>query len=215
MRKIKNSPSFPSIVRAVLAVLTVIVLLCMWQAQPGRPKQGASRRTTTAVSAKASSATKTTQATQRTTTTTARSKPTTKTTTASRTVATTGRSPYAGLLSRISVKDRDVLARLTYHESRGNGGKAVVEVVLNRVLDACFPNTVQGVVYQAGQFTPASKLYSAAINEPGAFSTCQRIVDEVLSPNYARVLPGHYLYFNAVSPGTGDYRWMGGNVFYG
>ena len=214
MRKIKNSPSFPSIVRAALAVLTVIVLLCMWQAQPSRRKQSFSHRTTTAVSAKTSSVTKTTQATKRTTTA-AHVVSTTKTTTVAHTLATTGRSPYAGLLSRISAKDRDVLARLTYHESRGNGGKAVVEVVLNRVMDARFPNTVQGVVYQAGQFTPASKLYSAAINEPGAFSTCQRIVDEVLSPNYARVLPGHYLYFNAASPGTGDYRWMGGNVFYG
>ena len=47
------------------------------------------------------------------------------------------------------------LARLVHAEARGepNLGKvAVAAVVLNRVRSAAFPNTISGVIYQAGAF---------------------------------------------------------------
>ena len=51
--------------------------------------------------------------------------------------------------------DLNLLARLVYGEARGEpylGQVAVAAVVLNRVKSASFPNTVSGVIYQAGAF---------------------------------------------------------------
>jgi len=53
-------------------------------------------------------------------------------------------------------KDVDLLARVIFAEARGEpyeGQIAVGAVVLNRVEDPCFPNTIEGVIYQDGQFT--------------------------------------------------------------
>ncbi len=56
-----------------------------------------------------------------------------------------------------SYNDSEVytLARLVYGEARGEpyvGKVAVAAVVLNRVKSASFPNTISGVIYQAGAF---------------------------------------------------------------
>ena len=71
--------------------------------------------------------------------------------------------------------DLYLLAKLIYSEARGEiyqGQVAVGAVVLNRVADAGFPNTLQGVIYQPWAFTalhdgqfslePNSTAYSAA-----------------------------------------------------
>ena len=124
-------------------------------------------------------------------------------------------SPYADLLDEIDDYDRETLTRLIYHESRGNGGEAVAEVVLNRMLSDQFPDSLQEVVYERNQFSPANILFSATIKEPDAFDDCERIVEEVLDPHYERSLPNYYLYFNSIGPNSDDYCWLGGNVFYG
>lgn len=52
-------------------------------------------------------------------------------------------------------KDSDILLRIAMAEAEGEGteGKALVmKVVLNRVEDREFPNSVEGVVFQPGQF---------------------------------------------------------------
>ena len=105
--------------------------------------------------------------------------------------------------------------RLTYHESRGEGGAAVVETVFNRMLDDEFPDSVYDVVYQKNQFEPAQGLYSWLIKEPEAYANCERIVSEVMDPYYEPVLPSYYLYFNNFGADSDDYCWLGGNVFYG
>lgn len=54
-------------------------------------------------------------------------------------------------------KDSDILLRIAMAEAEGEGteGKALVmKVVLNRVEDREFPNSVEGVVFQPGQFEP-------------------------------------------------------------
>ena len=124
-------------------------------------------------------------------------------------------SPYVALLDRISADDVDILVRLTYHESRGEGGAAVVETVFNRMLDDEFPDSVYDVVYQKNQFEPAQGLYSWPIKEPEAYANCERIVSEVMDPYYEPVLPSYYLYFNNFGADSDDYCWLGGNVFYG
>ncbi len=72
-------------------------------------------------------------------------------------------------------RDLDILARVIYGESRGEpyeGQVAVGAVILNRVADSRFPNTVAGVIYQPGAFdavtdgqinlTPNDTAYKAA-----------------------------------------------------
>lgn len=54
-------------------------------------------------------------------------------------------------------KDSDILLRIAMAEAEGEGteGKALVmKVVLNRVENKEFPNSVEGVVFQQGQFEP-------------------------------------------------------------
>ena len=51
----------------------------------------------------------------------------------------------------VSQDDVELLARLVYLEARNQpevGQRAIVEVVLNRMLDSRFPNTIHDVIYQ-------------------------------------------------------------------
>jgi N-acetylmuramoyl-L-alanine amidase len=80
-----------------------------------------------------------------------------------------------GSTSSTANRDLDILARIIYGEARGEpyeGQVAVGAVVLNRVADSRFPNTVAGVIYQSGAFdavtdgqinlTPNDTAYKAA-----------------------------------------------------
>ena len=61
--------------------------------------------------------------------------------------------------SSSSNNDVNLLARAIYGEARGepyNGMVAVGGVILNRVKNSNFPNTIAGVVYQSGAFTAVS-----------------------------------------------------------
>ncbi|RUS48230.1 spore cortex-lytic enzyme [Cohnella sp. AR92] len=56
----------------------------------------------------------------------------------------------------ISAADMKIMANAVYGESRGEpyeGQVAVAAVILNRVKDSQFPNTVNGVIFQPGAFT--------------------------------------------------------------
>lgn len=58
-------------------------------------------------------------------------------------------------LSSSGQSDEELLARVIYGEARGEqyiGQVAVGAVILNRVASPLFPNTVSGVIYQAGAF---------------------------------------------------------------
>jgi len=66
----------------------------------------------------------------------------------------TGTSQSSG-----SSRDIDLLAHLVHGEARGEpyiGQVAVAAVVLNRVKDSRFPNTIAGVIYQPGAFDAVS-----------------------------------------------------------
>jgi N-acetylmuramoyl-L-alanine amidase len=59
----------------------------------------------------------------------------------------------------VSSSSLNLISRFVYAESRGEpykGQVAVAAVILNRVKDSRFPNTVSGVVYQSGAFTCVS-----------------------------------------------------------
>lgn len=56
-------------------------------------------------------------------------------------------------------KDLDLMAHIIYGEGRGEpyeGQVAIAAVVLNRVADSRFPNSVAGVIYQPGAFDAVS-----------------------------------------------------------
>lgn len=65
-----------------------------------------------------------------------------------------------GSTSAADSKELECLARVVFHEARGEpleGQIAVANVVMNRVQSSHFPNTICEVVYQPKQFTDIQK----------------------------------------------------------
>ncbi|MCR5399759.1 MAG: cell wall hydrolase [Lachnospiraceae bacterium] len=75
----------------------------------------------------------------------------------------------------VGATDETLLAALVYCEA-GNqpydGQLAVASVVMNRVRSGAYPNTVAGVIYASGQFTPALNGKVALQLQRGVPSTC-------------------------------------------
>ena len=98
--------------------------------------------------------------------------------------------------------DLNLLSRLVYGEARGEpytGQVAVAAVVLNRVKNSNFPNTIAGVIYQSGAF---SVVNDGQINlTPN--STARKAAQDALNgwdPSY-----GSIYYFN---PATATNKWI-------
>lgn len=67
-----------------------------------------------------------------------------------------------------STSGLDVLSRIVEAEAGGEpfaGKVAVAEVIMNRVASSGFPNTIQAVVYEPGQFEP---VMNGTINNPAS-----------------------------------------------
>lgn len=113
--------------------------------------------------------------------------------------------------SSASTDDVSLLAALIYCEA-GNqsyeGMVAVGAVVMNRVNSPSFPNTISEVIYQSGQFTPASSGALASALASGVPSACY----EAASAAIAGENPvGGALYFNT---GSGQGMKIGDHQFY-
>ncbi|MBR4026182.1 MAG: cell wall hydrolase [Lachnospiraceae bacterium] len=116
-----------------------------------------------------------------------------------------------------NVDEVTLLAAIIQCEAGGgsnDGQVAVGAVVMNRVRSSRFPNTIEGVIYQSGQFTPvkSGKLASRLAN--GVKSSCVQAAKEALS---GVDNTGGALFFRskasaAASGKTGTL--IGGNVFY-
>ena len=77
----------------------------------------------------------------------------------SKTAAALGVSLTSSSSSGYSSNDSYLLAKCIHAEARGEkylGQVAVGAVILNRVKSSSFPNTIAGVIYQAGAFTAVS-----------------------------------------------------------
>lgn len=101
-----------------------------------------------------------------------------------------------------NASDLNLLSRLVYGEARGEpytGQVAVAAVVLNRVRNSSFPNTVAGVIYQSGAFDVVS---DGQINlTPN--DTARKAAQDALNgwdPSY-----GAIYYFN---PSTATNKWI-------
>lgn len=111
-----------------------------------------------------------------------------------------------------SAEDLELLACIIQCEAEGEpyeGKLAVGSVVLNRVASNSFPNTIMGVIYQSGQFSPVASGRMAARLAAGANSECRRAAQEVMNGNIT--VP--YLYFRKDN-GTIDGYVIAHHVFY-
>lgn len=104
--------------------------------------------------------------------------------------------------SSTSTSDLNLLTKIVYAEARGEvyeGQVAIAAVVLNRVRNSSFPNSVAGVIYQSGAFTAVS---DGQINlTPNA--TARKAAQDALNgwdPTY-----GSIYYFN---PDTATSAWI-------
>ena len=103
-----------------------------------------------------------------------------------------------------NTSDVQLLARAINGEARGEpyeGQVAVGAVILNRVKDSRFPNTIAGVIYQSGAFTAVA---DGQINVPiDEDSTVVKAAQDALNgwdPTY-----GAIYYFN---PKTASNKWI-------
>ena len=113
--------------------------------------------------------------------------------------------------SSASTDDTSLLAALIYCEA-GNqsyeGMVAVGAVVMNRVYSPSFPNTISEVIYQGGQFTPASSGTLASALANGVPSACY---DAAVAAIGGENPVGRALYFNT---GSGKGMKIGDHQFY-
>ena len=113
--------------------------------------------------------------------------------------------------SSASTDDTSLLAALIYCEA-GNqsyeGMVAVGAVVMNRVYSPSFPNTISEVIYQGGQFTPASSGTLASALANGVPSACY---DAAVAAIGGENPVGSALYYNT---GSGKGMKIGDHQFY-
>ena len=104
-----------------------------------------------------------------------------------------------------NVSDVQLLARAINGEARGEpyeGQVAVGAVILNRVKDSRFPNTIAGVIYQSGAFTAVA---DGQINVPiDENSTVVKAAQDAL--NGWDPTDGAVYYFNP-DTATNDWIW--------
>ncbi|WP_029323358.1 cell wall hydrolase [Butyrivibrio sp. AE3004] len=110
--------------------------------------------------------------------------------------------------------DRYLLANLIYCEAGAEpyeGKVAVGAVVINRVLSSVYPDTVVGVIYQSGQFSPvASGRLALALANGSATEACYQAADAAMG---GATNVGNCVYFRTPIPGLKGIN-IGGHVFY-
>jgi len=104
--------------------------------------------------------------------------------------------------STTNSNDLNLLARLVYGEARGEsytGQVAVASVVLNRLKNSGFPNTIAGVIYQSGAFDVVSDGQINLTPNQTAIKAAQDALNG-WDPSY-----GAIYYFN---PSTATNKWI-------
>ena len=119
-------------------------------------------------------------------------------------VTLSGTTSTAGTTSSGSLSNSDLylLSCCIYGEARGEsytGKVAVAAVILNRVKSSAFPNSISGVIYQAGAFTCVS---DGQINL-GTNDECTRAAQDAM--NGWDPTGGAIYYFN---PATATSKWI-------
>ena len=110
-----------------------------------------------------------------------------------------------------SSDDVSLLAAIIYCEAGNQSYEGMVSVgavVMNRVYSSSFPNSISEVIYQSGQFTPASSGVLASALANGVPSTCY---DAAVAAMNGENPVGSALYFNT---GSGKGIKIGAHQFY-
>ena len=109
----------------------------------------------------------------------------------------------------ITESERELIARIVYLEARGEpeaGQQAVAEVILNRVAADNFPDSVEAVIDQEGQFSTAGRVEEAA---PG-----DKQYEAVEAAMHGEpVLPMDVVYFSREGENENVWGKIGGHVF--
>ncbi len=128
-----------------------------------------------------------------------------------------GTGPVSSTTDAYDATDSDIelLSALIECEAGGEiyeGQLAVGSVVMNRIDSSEFPNTLEGVIYQSGQFSPvASGKLALVLSNKSWSSSCEKAAKEVLGGT--RTV--EYLYFHSAKGWTSDYGYQIGNqIFY-
>lgn len=113
-----------------------------------------------------------------------------------------------------STSDVALLAAIIQCEAGGSseGMLAVATVILNRVSSPLFPNSVSGVIYQSGQFSPT---WNGSLNKVlanGATQSAYSVAQAALGGSRHSSV-SNCLYFNAAWTGKPGIN-IGGNVFW-
>ena len=108
---------------------------------------------------------------------------------------------YSEIINNLTEEEKELICRITFREA-GNqceeGKRAVMEVILNRVKDKNFPNSVEGVLSASGQFS-TWKLRNKVTSEQ--VDNMMEVL-EVVQDNEP-VLAGNYVYFDGVKHSYG------------
>lgn len=103
---------------------------------------------------------------------------------------------YTAIINSLTPEERDLICRITYLEA-GNqcieGQRAVIEVILNRIIGPKWPNTVEGVLSAPGQFSTwkhRSKVPLEQINRMNIALYLVASSENTILPN------NNYVYFN-------------------
>ena len=119
-------------------------------------------------------------------------------------------------ISEVSFAEGDVylLANLIYCEAGGEpyaGKLGVGSVVINRVLSSKFPDSIVGVIYQSGQFSPvACGRLELALASDKANDECYRAAEEAMS---GATNVGNCVFFRTPIPDLTGIS-IGGHIFY-
>lgn len=122
---------------------------------------------------------------------------------------------YSHIAETITDEERALSALLVYHEARGESEacqKACYEVVLNRVLDERYPDTVKEVINEPDQFSTRSLLTTESIKEPACLSRAFDVVDTVLEETEYQ-LGEDYIFFATKKVNGKDYLLIDNTYF--
>ena len=120
-------------------------------------------------------------------------------------------APVSQQAVSVSDADLDLMAAIIECEAGGEsyeGKIGVGAVIMNRIRSSQFPNTLSEVIYQSGQFTPASTGKLASVLSRGSRQDCYDAARDVFAG--ANTI-GDRLFFHA---GSGNGLTIGNQTFY-
>lgn len=111
-----------------------------------------------------------------------------------------------------NLTDHELLARIIYCECGNLGEEAMYaagSVVLNRVKDPRFENTIKGVIFQTGQYAPTWDGNWEKFSEPS--DVAWEIAEELLV--YGTTIPENVVFQAQFVQGRGVYKQIGNQYF--